>query len=114
MLGPHVAALGNVFYTGGSFPAEYNLEAFIAEHGSWNRAIPIGYRVQMVHMLSNGTAPIAGNSYTTFAEGWLPEGATAGSQAWGRPVDVKIASDGSLLVSDDRNDCVYRIRYTGK
>ncbi len=102
-LGPHVAALGMRFYTGDQFPEEYNNRIFIAEHGSWNRVEPIGYRVTMVE-LENGT-PV---SYEVFAEGWLQ-----GRDAWGRPVDVQVANDGSLLVSDDRADAVYRITYPG-
>lgn len=98
-LGPHVAALGMRFYDGGQFPEEYQNRIFIAEHGSWNRAEPIGYRVTMV-TLENGT-PV---SYEVFAEGWLQ-----GGDAWGRPVDVEVAGDGSLLVSDDRANAVYRI-----
>ena len=98
-LGPHVAALGMRFYDGGQFPEEYQNRIFIAEHGSWNRAEPIGYRVTMV-TLENGT-PV---SYEVFAEGWLQ-----GGDAWGRPVDVEVANDGSLLVSDDRANAVYRI-----
>ncbi|MDK2889989.1 MAG: hypothetical protein PWR21_621 [Methanoculleus sp.] len=102
-LGPHVAALGMRFYTGEQFPGEYENRIFIAEHGSWNRAEPIGYRVTMVE-LENST-PV---SYEVFAEGWLQEG-----DAWGRPVDVEVANDGSLLVSDDRANAVYRITYGG-
>lgn len=102
-LGPHVAALGMRFYTGEQFPEEYRDRIFIAEHGSWNRAEPIGYRVTMVG-LENGT-PV---SYEVFAEGWL-----RGREAWGRPVDVEVANDGSLLVSDDRANAVYRITYPG-
>jgi glucose/arabinose dehydrogenase len=102
-LGPHVAALGMRFYDGEQFPEEYQNRIFIAEHGSWNRAEPIGYRVMMVE-LENGT-PV---SYEVFAEGWLQ-----GRDAWGRPVDVQVANDGSLLVSDDRANAVYRITYPG-
>ncbi|MCM2465991.1 PQQ-dependent sugar dehydrogenase [Methanoculleus oceani] len=102
-LGPHVAALGMQFYTGEQFPEEYRERIFIAEHGSWNRLEPIGYRVTMVE-LENGT-PV---SYEAFAEGWLQ-----GRDAWGRPVDVEVANDGSLLVSDDRANAVYRITYPG-
>ncbi|WP_214019527.1 sorbosone dehydrogenase family protein [Methanoculleus sp.] len=102
-LGPHVAALGMRFYTGEQFPEEYENRIFIAEHGSWNRIEPIGYRVTMVE-LDNDT-PV---SYEVFAEGWLQEG-----DAWGRPVDVEVANDGSLLVSDDRANAVYRITYVG-
>ncbi|MCK8519498.1 PQQ-dependent sugar dehydrogenase [Methanoculleus sp. 7T] len=102
-LGPHVAALGMRFYTGEQFPEEYYNRIFIAEHGSWNRVEPIGYRVTMV-TLENGTPA----SYEVFAEGWLQ-----GRDAWGRPVDVQVAKDGSLLVSDDKANAVYRITYSG-
>jgi glucose/arabinose dehydrogenase len=100
-LGPHVAALGITFYTGAMFPAEYRNQIFIAEHGSWNREIPIGYRVSLVK-LENGKAV----SYEPFAEGWLQ-----GLAAWGRPVDVLVMPDGALLVSDDKNNAIYRISY---
>jgi glucose/arabinose dehydrogenase len=100
-LGPHVAALGMTFYTGTMFPEEYRDQIFIAEHGSWNRKIPIGYRVTLVK-LENGT-PV---SYEPFADGWLQ-----GLAAWGRPVDVLVMPDGALLVSDDKNNAVYRISY---
>lgn len=102
-LGPHVAALGMRFYDGGQFPEGYRNRIFIAEHGSWNRLEPIGYRVTMVE-LENST-PL---SYEVFAEGWLQ-----GGDAWGRPVDVEVANDGSILVSDDRANGVYRITYPG-
>jgi len=102
-LGPHVAALGMTFYTGTMFPEEYRNQTFIAEHGSWNRKIPIGYRVTLVR-LENGT-PV---SYEAFAEGWLQ-----GFSSWGRPVDVLVMPDGALLVSDDKNDAIYRISYMG-
>jgi glucose/arabinose dehydrogenase len=101
-LGPHVAALGTTFYTGAMFPEEYRKQIFIAEHGSWNRKIPIGYRVSLVR-LENGTAV----SYEPFAEGWLQ-----GLAAWGRPVDVLVMPDGALLVSDDKNNAIYRISYS--
>jgi glucose/arabinose dehydrogenase len=103
-LGPHVASLGMRFYTGTKFPAEYRGAIFIAEHGSWNRSSKIGYRVTVVK-LKDGKAA----SYETFAQGWLQ-----GEEAWGRPVDVIVAPDGALLVSDDRAGAVYRIDYTGK
>lgn len=101
-LGPHVAALGMRFYTGNQFPDKYRNSIFIAEHGSWNRSTPIGYRVTMVS-LKGQEAP----TYQVFAEGWLE-----GASAWGRPVDVLVYTDGSLLVSDDRDGTVYRIFYT--
>jgi glucose/arabinose dehydrogenase len=102
-LGPHVAALGMRFYSGSMFPAEYRGQIFIAEHGSWNRADPIGYRLTLVK-LENGTAA----SYQVFAEGWL-----RGGEAWGRPVDVLVMDDGALLVSDDQAGAIYRIAYGG-
>lgn len=101
-LGPHVAALGMTFYTGTMFPEEYRNQIFIAEHGSWNRKVPIGYRVTLVR-LENGT-PV---SYEPFADGWLQ-----GFAAWGRPVDVLVMPDGALLVSDDKNNAIYRISYS--
>ncbi|MEP7163728.1 MAG: sorbosone dehydrogenase family protein [Ferruginibacter sp.] len=102
-LGPHVAALGMRFYTGNQFPAEYRNQAFIAEHGSWNRTDPIGYRVTLVKLDPAGKAV----SYTNFAEGWLqPNG-----KVLGRPVDVQVMPDGALLVSDDYAGVVYRIVY---
>jgi glucose/arabinose dehydrogenase len=102
-LAPHVAALGMRFYTGTMFPAEYRNQVFIAEHGSWNRTAPIGYRVTLVRLDNNRAV-----SYEPFAEGWLQ-----GGRVWGRPVDVLVMPDGSLLVSDDRADVIYRIRYKG-
>lgn len=101
-LGPHVAALGMRFYTGGQFPAAYKHQIFIAEHGSWNRSTPIGYRVTLAKLRQDGTA-----SYETFASGWLGQNGAA----WGRPVDVLVDKDGSLLVSDDTAGAVYRISY---
>ena len=102
-LGPHVAALGMRFYTGEQFPDEYVNQIFIAEHGSWNRSVPIGYRVALVRLDGLGDAV----SYEGFAEGWLQ-----GNQAWGRPVDIEVLPDGSMLVSDDLAGAIYRIRYT--
>lgn len=103
-LGPHVAAIGMRFYTGTMFPAAYRNQIFIAEHGSWNRSDPIGYRISLVRLKDN--API---SYEVFAQGWLQ-----GRSAWGRPADVLVMPDGALLVSDDRADVVYRISYEGQ
>ncbi|HJV64386.1 MAG TPA: sorbosone dehydrogenase family protein [Geomonas sp.] len=100
-LAPHAAALGMRFYTGSMFPDEYRGAIFIAEHGSWNRSKKIGYRISLVR-------PHAGHdgSYRVFAQGWLQH-----ESAWGRPVDVQVMPDGSLLVSDDRADAIYRISY---
>ncbi len=100
-LGPHVAALGMRFYTGRMFPEKYRKGIFIAEHGSWNRSRKLGYRVMFVP-LENGRA----TGYEVFAEGWLQ-----GENEWGRPVDVLVAPDGALLVSDDEAGAIYRISY---
>lgn len=100
-LGPHVASLGLRFYTGSMFPPQYRGQILIAEHGSWNRSRKIGYRVSLVR-LQDGRA----QAYETFASGWLE-----GEAAWGRPVDVLVLPDGSLLVSDDHAGAIYRITY---
>src|SRR6266540_4270274 len=100
-LDAHVAVLGMRFYTGTMFPAEYRAQIFIAEHGSWNRVIPVGYRITLVRLA--GGRPV---SYEPFAKGWL-----RGGSAWGRPVDLLVMPDGALLVSDDRAGVVYRITY---
>ncbi len=104
VLGPHTAPLGMRFYTGEQFPEKYRDAIFIAQHGSWNRSTPIGYRIMAAFPQPDGTA-----TTEVFADGWLK-----GSSAWGRPVDVLVAPDGSLLVSDDAADMIYRIRYTGE
>jgi len=100
-LGPHVAALGMRFYNGQMFPAIYQNRIFIAEHGSWNRTVPTGYRITTVTL--DGNKPI---KYEVFAEGWL-----VGALVFGRPVDVLVMHDGALLVSDDRAGVIYRISY---
>ncbi len=100
-LGPHVASLGMRFYTGAMFPESYREQIFIAEHGSWNRTVPIGYRITLVRLRDNRAV-----SYETFAQGWLQNGS-----AWGRPVDLQVMPDGSLLVSDDKAGAIYRISY---
>jgi glucose/arabinose dehydrogenase len=100
-LGPHVAAIGMRFYTGAMFPPAYRNQIFIAEHGSWNRSSPLGYRIALARFAENGAM-----KYDVFAEGWLQNG-----RPWGRPVDVQVMPDGALLVSDDFADAVYRISY---
>jgi glucose/arabinose dehydrogenase len=100
-LTPHGAAIGMRFYTGSMFPPEYRNQIFIAEHGSWNRSTPIGYRVMVARLEGNKAV-----KYEPFAEGWLQ-----GSRAWGRPADVLVMPDGSLLVSDDQADTIYRITF---
>jgi glucose/arabinose dehydrogenase len=100
-LGPHVAALGMRFYRGKMFPREHRNQIFIAEHGSWNRSTPIGYRITLARIKNNRAV-----KYEVFADGWLQ-----GGRAWGRPVDVLVMPDGALLVSDDRANAIYRISY---
>ncbi len=100
-LGSHVAALGMRFYTGTMFPGEYRNRIFIAEHGSWNRSTPIGYRVTVAR--PEDRHPPA---YDVFAAGWLQ-----GARAWGRPVDLLVMPDGAMLVSDDLAGVIYRISY---
>jgi glucose/arabinose dehydrogenase len=100
-LTPHGAAIGMRFYTGSMFPLEYRNQIFIAEHGSWNRSTPIGYRVMVARLEGNNVV-----KYEPFAEGWLQ-----GAHAWGRPADVLVMPDGALLVSDDQAGAIYRISY---
>ena len=100
-MGPHVAAIGMTFYTGSMFPAQYKNQIFVAEHGSWNRSTPLGYRVAVVRVQDG-----ASSGQEVFAGGFFD-----GSQVMGRPVDVLELTDGSLLVSDDMRGVIYRISY---
>jgi glucose/arabinose dehydrogenase len=102
-LGAHAAALGMRFYTGAMFPPEYKNAIIIAEHGSWNREHKLGYRVMVVRLDGNKAV-----SYEPLVSGWLDE---QNEQAWGRPVDVEILDDGSLLISDDWKGVLYRVTY---
>ena len=104
-LGPHTAPLGVKFYTGKMFPEEYRGHAFIAEHGSWNRSSKIGYRITMVKLEDNEAV-----SYETFLDGWLDE---ASQEVFGRPVDLLTLEDGSMLISDDYGNVIYRVSYEG-
>jgi glucose/arabinose dehydrogenase len=98
----HAAPLGLAFYTGTQFPREYRGDLFVALHGSWNRSVPVGYKVIRVRL--GGNTPVAED----FATGWL-----SGSRYWGRPVDLAVAPDGALFLSDDGLGAVYRITYRG-
>jgi glucose/arabinose dehydrogenase len=108
-LGAHVASLGMRFYTGKAFPERYRGAVFIAEHGSWNRSRKNGYRVSVVHV-QDGPFGAAQDrravSYEPFITGWQ-----VGELAWGRPADVLVMPDGSLLVSDDQAGAIYRVSY---
>ena len=102
----HAADLGMMFYTGKMFPAKYRGGIFSAQHGSWNRTVPVGARVMFTSLAEDGSA--AGTE--VFASGWLDQETGVYS---GRPVDVAQLQDGSILVSDDLVGAVYRISYDG-
>jgi glucose/arabinose dehydrogenase len=102
--GGHVAPDGLKFYTGKMFPPEYANRIFIAQHGSWNRSQKSGYRVMMVTL--NGDKV---ERYEPFVEGWL-----SNERNWGRPVDLLVMPDGSLLISDDFAGVVYRVSYKAR
>jgi len=102
--GGHVAPDGLRFYTGKMFPAEYKNRIFIAQHGSWNRSRKSGYRVMMVTLKDDGKTV---DKYEEFATGWMEN-----ERAWGRPVDLLVMPDGSLLISDDTANAVYRVTYS--
>jgi glucose/arabinose dehydrogenase len=102
-MGPHVAPLGLKFYTGDMFPDTYKNQLFVARHGSWNRSKKSGYDVALVKVDNNTSKGLE-----SFISGWLDEGT---QKAWGRPVDVLQLNDGSLLVSDDQANVIYRISY---
>jgi glucose/arabinose dehydrogenase len=104
-LGPHVAPLGLGFYTGTQFPQQYRNNLFIAEHGSWNRDNKIGYKVSLVTLYNSKVV-----STTTFIDGFLRDG----DEVVGRPVDIAVLADGSMLVSDDHGGRIYRVTYAGK
>jgi len=101
----HAADLGMTFYTGTQFPAKYRGGIFSAQHGSWNRTVPVGARVMFTPVNEDGSA---GES-VPFAEGWK----TDNGEYLGRPVDVVQLPDGSIIVSDDLAGAIYRIWYEG-
>ncbi len=100
----HAAALGMRFYNADQFPERYRGGIFFAQHGSWNSSVPVGYRVSFIPV-RDGCA----QSPEIFIEGWL----RAGEKTWGRPVDVAVLPDGSLLISDDAAGLVYRVHHSG-
>jgi glucose/arabinose dehydrogenase len=107
LLQPHNASLELTFYQGKQFPAEYAGDIFASEHGSWNKAVRVGYEVIRVPLHQKGDAS---GDYEDFLTGFvLPDG-----NVWGRPVGVTVAPDGSLLVSDDGSGSIWRVSYTGK
>ena len=107
LLQPHNASLQLTFYQGGQFPAEYYGDIFASEHGSWNKTVRAGYEVIRVPLHQTGHAT---GEYEDFLTGFvLPDG-----NVWGRPVGITVAPDGSLLVSDDGSNSIWRVSYTGK
>jgi glucose/arabinose dehydrogenase len=107
LLQPHNASLELTFYEGQQFPAEYKGDIFASEHGSWNKAVRVGYELIRVPLHQTGHAS---GEYEDFLTGFvLPDG-----NVWGRPVGVTVATDGSLLVSDDGSNSIWRVSYTGK
>jgi glucose/arabinose dehydrogenase len=107
LLQPHIASLEFTFYQGQQFPAEYTGDIFASEHGSWNKSVRAGYEVIRVPLHQTGHAS---GEYEDFLTGFvLPDG-----KVWGRPVGVTVAPDGSLLVSDDGSNSVWRVSYRGK
>jgi len=101
----HVASLGIRFYQGKQFPDAYKNQLFVAEHGSWNRTIPQGYRVALIKF--DQGKPV---SEQDFISGWL----TKDGKVLGRPVDILTMPDGSLLISDDTLGVIYKVEYRKK
>jgi glucose/arabinose dehydrogenase len=105
-MGPHTAPLGMTFYTGNMFPAEYKNQIFIARHGSWNRSKKSGYDIMLAVLNPDGSI----KETKPFITGWLNP---KNDDVWGRPVDMELLPDGSLLISDDYADVIYRVSYKG-
>jgi glucose/arabinose dehydrogenase len=106
LLQPHNASLELTFYEGAQFPKEYKGDIFAAEHGSWNKSVRTGYEVVRVPLKTGK----AGGEYEDFLTGFV----TADGQVWGRPVGVAVAKDGSLMVTDDGSNSIWRVSYAGK
>ncbi len=103
-LGPHVAPLGMVFYDNSKFPEKYKNSIFVALHGSWNRTKKSGYKIVFVKLDENGEYVYQED----FITGWLDN-----ENAWGRPVSPFIMNDGSMLISDDKFNVIYKVNYSG-
>jgi glucose/arabinose dehydrogenase len=105
-LGPHVAPLGLKFYTGNMFPPAYKNKIIIPEHGSWNRSKNAGHTGHKLSLVTEENG--VGIHYETFVDGFLNKSTNT---AWGRPVDVLVLEDGSILISDDKSGTIYRMSY---
>ena len=97
----HTAPIGMKFYDGTMFPEYYRNGIFVAQHGSWNRSSKVGYRVLYMKM-NNGLV----ESSEVFLDGWLE-----GESSWGAPAAPLILKDGSMLISDDRSNQIFRVTY---
>jgi glucose/arabinose dehydrogenase/mono/diheme cytochrome c family protein len=106
MLNPHNASLEITFYYGKQLPSEYRGDIFAAEHGSWNRSMRVGYELIRVPLDKSGHAS---GKYEDFMTGFVVDNA----HVWGRPVGVTVAADGSLLVTDDGSNSIWRVSYRG-
>jgi glucose/arabinose dehydrogenase len=108
LLPAHAAALGATFYTGNQFPQRYRNGAFVAMHGSWNRSKANGYKVGFVPFQSGKPGPVE-----DFLTGFVVNDGTEGQiTTWGRPVGVTVSGDGSLLVSDDAGNRIWKVSYS--
>lgn len=107
LMGAHVAPLGARFYTGKQFPAEYRNQLLVAKHGSWNRSRKSGYEVSLVRLDAKGRV----TGQDVFIGGWLAQGFFGKETVHGRPVDLLVLKDGSVLLSDDQTGRIYRISY---
>jgi glucose/arabinose dehydrogenase len=102
----HSASLAMAFYTGQQFPQQYRGDAFAAEHGSWNRARRTGYKVIRIPINDDGKAT---GEYEDFVTGFVDKD----GNVWGRPVGVAVGADGSMYVTDDGGNVIWRVRYGG-
>jgi glucose/arabinose dehydrogenase len=106
LLQAHNASLEMAFYEGSQFPEEYRDDIFASEHGSWNRSVRVGYEVIRVPMHHSAQAS---GDYEDFVTGFVVDN----GHVWGRPVGITVAPDGSLLVTDDGSNSIWRVSYTG-
>jgi glucose/arabinose dehydrogenase len=106
LLHPHNASLQLTFYSGAQFPSQYRGDIFASQHGSWNRSVRVGYEVIRVPLRQTSRAS---GEYEDFLTGFVVDN----GHVWGRPVGITVAQDGSLLVSDDGSNSIWRISYTG-
>ena len=106
LLQPHTASLQMTFYEGQQFPAEYQGDIFASQHGSWNRSVRVGYEVIRVPMHQTNRAS---GEFEDFVTGFVVDN----GHVWGRPVGITVAQDGSLMMTDDGSNSIWRISYTG-